>query len=101
MNKADNVVKKMMVDDRQLILKPIDGTKSKSSTGLIDPGLFDGTNTLHVKKDSGSNLWYFKYDRGGLPPVLKDQMFTGFKAAYKYAEDYFRKRNVEIKEVLD
>lgn len=101
MNRSENIVKKVLNDDRLLVLRPMDGKKPTSSTGLVDPRLFTGDNKLHAKKDSGSCLWYFKYDSGGLPPALKDQMFTSFKALMKYAEDYFRKRNVEIKEVID
>lgn len=90
--------------DRILVLEPIDGKKALSSTGLVDPRLFkegeDG-NKLHAVMDMETCLWSLKYEKGAVPPVLKDQRFTGFKALKKYTEDYFAKRNIRITEVKD
>lgn len=85
--------------DRILMLKPIGG-KPVSSTGLVDPRLFKGENRLHLTMEPQTSIWYFKYDQGGLPEPLK-QRFTSFRIAKEYATDYFKKRNVEITEVIE
>lgn len=85
--------------DRVLILKPIGG-KTVSSTGMVDPRLFKGENKLHLIMEPQSSIWYFKYEQGGLPELLK-QRFTSFRMAKEYAEDYYKKRNVEITEVIE
>lgn len=90
---------KIRKDDRILVLKPVEGEKAKSSTGLVDPRLFNGTNRLHVIKD-GTNIWSFKYDAGGLPEPLKAR-YTTFADAYAAAEKYLTTRNIKIVEVLD
>lgn len=85
--------------DRVLVLSPIDDKSPLSSTGMVDPRLFTGENKLHAIRDEQTALWHFKYESGVLPPQLKQQ-FTGFKALRKHAEDYFKKRNIQIKEVI-
>lgn len=95
---------KMRSPDRILKLEPIDGKKPLSSTGLVDPRLFkDGEdgNRLHAVMDTSTCLWSFKYEKGAVPPTLKDQKFTGFKKLRDFAEDYFGKRNIRITEVKD
>jgi len=87
--------------DRILELKVIDNKAPISSTGLIDKRLFSGENRLHGIADPQYGHWSFKYDNGTLPPVLKEQRFTSFKALFNYAQDYFKKRNIEITEVID
>lgn len=86
--------------DRILKLKPKEGEKPLSSTGLVDPRLFTGENTLHVVRDSVNLLWYFQYDMGGLPEPLKGR-FTTFEKAFKHAKDYLDRRNINIEEVID
>jgi hypothetical protein len=88
--------------DRVFKFKIMEGkTATNSSTGIIDPTLFkeDG-NKLHALMDGETCLWYFKYERGALPPALRDQTFTSFSKLKQYAEDYFRTRNVEITEIV-
>jgi len=87
--------------DRILELKVIDNKAPISSTGIIDKRLFSGENRLHGIADPQYGLWYFKYESGSLPPALKDQRFTSFSALLRYAQDYFKKRNIEITEVID
>lgn len=89
--------------DRVFKLTLMEGKQATgSSTGIIDPSLFkDGGNRLHALMDGETCLWYFKYERGALPPHLKDQYFTSFNKLKQYAEDYFRTRNVEITEVIE
>lgn len=87
--------------DRVLDLEVIDGEKAKSSTGLVDTRLFTGGQQLLLKMDPQTCLWYFQYSNNGiLPPALTGR-YTGFKAGLKFAEDYFRKRNVKITQVHD
>lgn len=95
---------KMRAPDRVLMLELIDGKKPVSSTGLVDPRLFkDGedANRLHAVMDQETCLWSFKYEKGAVPPALKDMKFTGFKKAKQFAEDYFLKRNIKITEIKD
>lgn len=86
--------------DRILVIRPKQGQRVISSTGLFDPRLFTGGNTLHVVKDPARNLWNFKYTSGGLQEPLKGK-YTNFESAYKVAKIYFDKRNAEIVEVID
>jgi len=88
------------LDTRTLVLVRIDDKAPISSTGLIDNRLFTGESKLYAIKDPQTSMWNFKYDNGALPVELR-QRFTGFQRLYKYAENYFAKRNVRIKEVLD
>lgn len=92
---------KMRRTDRILVLKPVEGKSSKSSTGLVDPRLFKGENSLHVVMDPSSCLWSFKYEQGGLPFPLRDVSFTSFGKALNHAKEYFKSRNVEIVEIKD
>lgn len=91
-----------MSPDRILILTPIDG-KPLDSKGIIDPRLFksgeDG-NKLHAVMDTESCLWTFKYEKGIVPPALKGS-FTGFRALMKHATEYFKQRNILVKEFKD
>ena len=91
---------KMRSSKRTLVLGIIDGTKPKSSTGNVDPRIITGGNKLYVIMDPQSTIWYFKYDSGGLPEPLK-QRFSNFVKAKEFATEYFKNRNIEIKEILD
>lgn len=85
--------------ERILVLKPIDGKKPLSSTGLTDPSLFTGGNSLSAIMDNQTCLWTFKYAQGTMPPVLRKQ-FTTFGRLLDYARAYYAKRNIKIEEVL-
>lgn len=87
--------------DRVLALEVIDGLAPKSSTGLLDTRLFTGEQKLHLKMDPQTCLWYFQYSSNGLLPEALKGRYTGFKAATKFAENYFKSRNVRIKEIKD
>lgn len=89
---------KMASVDRIFKLKVIDEKRPRNSLGMIDTRLFTGENRLHVKKDLETNFWKFEYDMGAVPGLLKHQ-FTGYKAALKHAETYFKTRNIEVEEV--
>lgn len=86
--------------DRILVLKPIDGKKPKSSTGLVDPRLFTGENKLHAVMNPRNTLWGLKYEMGALPPPLQ-KTWTNFTALKKDVDGYFSSRNLEIIEVQD
>lgn len=88
-------------NDRILSLEVIDGEKAKSSTGLVDTRLFTGEQQLHLKMDPQTCFWYFQYGNNGVIPEPLRCKFTGVKAAIKYAEDYFQRRNIKIKEIKD
>jgi hypothetical protein len=90
---------KMHSPTRELVLKVRNGGAKESSTGLVDPGLFKGTNKLFTEMDD-TGLWFFKYERGVLPEPLK-QRFTSVSKAVKFATEYLAKRNVDVTEVKD
>lgn len=87
----------MRSPDRILVLSTMPG---KKVSGLVDPRLVSGDNKLHCIREDQTNFWYFKYEHGGLPEPLKCK-FTSFKAALKFANEYYNKRDIEIKEVQD
>ncbi len=89
-----------LATDRILVLGPMEGKKPLSTGGLADPRLFTGENRLHAIKDPATCMWYLKYEMGIRPEEMK-QMFTTFSALKKFAERYYAKRNIEIKEIKD
>lgn len=86
--------------DRVLELKPIEGKATLSSTGLVDPRLFNGENKLHAVMDTRNCMWRLKYEAGGLPEPLK-QTFTNFTKLLEFTTRYFNKRNIEITRIID
>lgn len=92
--------KKIRKTDIVLVLRPKDGTKPKSSTGLTDSRLFTGENTLHLKYNHQQQLWEFEYENGMLPEPLK-QKFTAFNIALNFITGYYERRNVQIAEIKD
>ena len=87
-------------NDRILVLEVMEGQKAKSVTGLHDPRLFTGENRLHAIMEPQCCMWSLKYDMGGIPEPLKGQ-FTSFSKILETAKSYYRKRNIEITEVID
>lgn len=100
MNQASNIKDKNRSTDIILVLKPVDGEKPKSVTGLVDPRLFTGENRLHAIMNTQTCLWHLAYDNGILPGALKQQ-WTGWDPLYKFTTAYFKRRNIEIVEVID
>lgn len=92
---------KVLLDDRILVIRPIPGKPVKSSTGLIDNRIFTEGNNLRGIRVGDTSLWTFKYGKGALPPVLQGQKFTSFDSLVKYAQNYLKKRNLEIVEVVN
>lgn len=93
-----NIENKNHAPVRELVLKPRDG-KPTATTGLVDPRLFKGTNTLRAIMDE-TGLWTCKYDHGIVPDPLK-QKFTSVSKLVTFAKDYFDKRNIDLVEVRD
>jgi hypothetical protein len=85
---------------RELVLRPAEGCSPTTDHGMTDSSLFVGKNTLHLEMDPQTSLWSFRYKTGGLPQPLKGK-HTSYLKAYKYAEEYFKRRKVVIKEVID
>lgn len=92
---------KMRSDDRILVIRPKEGLKTLSSTGLVDHRLFkeDG-NRLHAKLEKFTSLWYVDYENGQVPPALQ-QRWTSFNKLMTFTKDYFNNRNIDIIEVQD
>jgi hypothetical protein len=86
--------------DRVLVLRVMDNKKPKSSTGVLDDRLFKGENNLHALKNLQTGLWSLKYEKGTTPINLQQQ-FTSFGMLMNFSTNYFKKRNVEIVEVID
>jgi len=87
-------------DEVILVIKPRDGEKALSSTGLVDTRIFTGKNNVKLVKDPQFGHWRIKYDFGAVPPVF-NQQFTSFPKALAFAKEYFATRNCEIVEVKD
>ncbi len=86
--------------DRVLVVRPIPGKKQTSETGLTNTRIFtEGTN-LHAIMNQRSCLWGFKLDNGILAGGLKQQ-FTSFSKLKEHADSYFKRRGMEIVEVID
>lgn len=85
-------------DDRILQVSPIEGKVAKSSSGLLDPRLYTGDNRIHAVMNPSTRLWSFKYEQGLVPNSLK-QEFTSFTKLLKFAQAYFKNRNLQIKEI--
>ena len=94
------VAKPNRLEDRILVLTQIEGADPKSSIGLVDRRIFTGETKLLAVKDPQTCLWYYRYYSGELPGGLKGR-FTGFDRLLKYATQYFGKRNIQIKEIID
>lgn len=95
-----NVADKLRKTDIVLKLKPIDGSP-RSVIGITDRSLFTGSNNLHAIMNTETCLWRLAYDNGTLPTGLRGHTFTGFHPLMKHVGEYFKKRNVEISEVID
>jgi len=83
--------------DRILVLKK---DSPKTDTGLLDPTLFEGKNSLHVVMDQSTLLWSFRYEHGVVPIAFRNK-FTSFKQAKEHAETYFKTKKIKIVDVKD
>lgn len=87
--------------DRVLELAPMEGKTALTAEGNMDKRLFTGEQKLHLKMDPQSCLWYFQWEQNGILPGGLKGRFTGFRSGIKHAEEYFKKRNVQITQVKD
>lgn len=82
----------------KIIVLTQDG-QARTPGGLLDKRLFTGKNRLHaVMEDNG--LWSLHYDSGVMNEPLK-QKFTSFHILLKTVKQYFERRNVRVKEVIE
>jgi len=86
---------------RTLVLKPIEGQKPLATSGLPDPRLFTGEQGVKIMMDPQTCLWQFQYTNKGILPESLKGVFTSFSAAFRHAENYFQKRNIQITAVKD
>lgn len=91
---------KNISNDRILVLEKIEGENTLDTSGKIDNRLFTGKNRLHALKDPQTNLWHLQYDSGLLSEALKQQ-FTTFTKLETFTSEYFKRRGVYIKEIID
>lgn len=96
---ATNIAKNR-TGDRILVLAPMEGEAPLNSKGVVDKRLFNGENRLHAKVDPQVMLWYVQYDHG-IPPQPFQQRFTSFTKLYNFVEDYYKRRNVKIVQVIE
>jgi hypothetical protein len=85
---------------KKLVIKPIEGVSTKSTTGLVDNRLFTGKANVYAVRDTQMNIWGLKYSQGILPQPLR-QKFTRFEDLKEFATGYFKRRNLQIVEVID
>lgn len=91
---------KMNSPTRYFNLKVVEGTSGKTDRGMLDSRLFTGENKLKAEMDIETSLWSMSYENGNIPQTLKQQ-FTSFSKLKNFAEAYFKKRNVEIAEIVN
>lgn len=92
----------VLSDDRIIELEAIPGEHTKSESGQVNNRLFkpDSGNNLHVVKDPQTNMWKFRFEKGAVPGGLEG-MYTSFSKALVYAESYFKRRGVRIRNVIE
>jgi hypothetical protein len=73
---------------------------AKATSGMVDNRLFNKENNLHAKMDPTNCQWYLQYDSGILAEQLKGR-WTSFSKLVDHVTDYFNKRNVRVKEIID
>lgn len=95
-----NLEDKNKSSDRILVLETIDGNAPKNSIGNTDNRLFTGGNQLHAIMDPQTCFWRLKYEKGILPGAFQDT-FTSFNLLKRHVDNYFKTRNIRVKEVID
>jgi hypothetical protein len=74
---------KVRKDKRIISLAPMEGKKTLSSTGMIDPRLFTGENQVIAQYDANAGMWSARYSVGATPMGLQ-QRFTLFNDLVEY-----------------
>ena len=91
---------KMRSYDRVILLKPIEGKEVISSTGKVDPRLFNGGNKLHAVYNVTTGLWDLKVENGSIAGGLQGS-FSEFESLLTHVTSYFNRRNIEVTGVQD
>ena len=95
-----NTATKMRQTDRVIVLEKMEGTNTLDSKGLVDNRLFTGENKLHAVIDPTNCQWSLKYDSGVIPRSLAGK-WTSFDKLKQHVTQYFNRRNINIKQILD
>jgi hypothetical protein len=97
----DRRKKKMHSEHRIIHIRPMNNGKSTlNSSGMVDNRLFTGENKLHATYIDHSGMWKLHYDIGAIPGGLQMQ-FTTLQELLTHVRSYFKKRNVEVVDVVD
>lgn len=95
----NNIEDKNHAPTRELILRPMEGKRATSASGLVDNRLFKGENSLNaIQGEDG--LWFCRFEQGIVPEPLK-QRWTSVSKLLGFVKNYYEKRNIEIVEVKD
>jgi hypothetical protein len=95
-----NYSTKMRNTDRVIILEPKEGSNTLDSKGMVDNRLFTGENKLHAVMDPINCQWSLKYDSGVIPRPLSGK-WTSFSKMVEHLTQYFNRRNINIKQIID
>lgn len=95
-----NYSTKMKSTDRIFVLEKIEGLDTKNAKGMVDNRLFTGENRLHAKIDPANCQWYMQYDSGIIPQPLSGR-FTSFDKLKSHVEQYYHKRNIKVKTIIE
>lgn len=100
MRSLEEMSKHVRNDERTLVMQRIPGQNVLTNTGMIDNRIYKGETNMKIVRDPTTMMWNFKYEHGVLPEKLKCT-FTSFREIIRFANDYFKKRNLEIVEIID
>lgn len=81
------------------MLERIPGTKPLNGKGNKDYHLFLEETPLHATRNDNSNLWTMHYTPPAVVPEPLKQQFTRFDLLVDHARNYFRARNIQIKDI--
>jgi hypothetical protein len=60
-----------------------------------------GDMNVNAIKNVQTNLWHLRYDPPATMPMSLQVQFTNFNRLLDFATDYYTKKNLRIKEILD
>ena len=92
MNRQDNI-KIMLEQDKETRI----WDKNRNSTTKY----MNSDAHINALRNPNTNLWFLRYDPPVSTPITLQQQFTNFGALLKFAENYFSRRNIKIKEIID
>ncbi|SRR5258706_15480527 len=90
-------------NNKIIVLEKIPGEiYTRSEKGEKEYKYFLTDVPLHAVQDEATSLWTMRYNPPAkLPPALQGLQFTTFTMLRKYAEGYFKKRNIRIKDIVE